>query len=63
MLHLRWPDKLPFEASAAARELGREKLAVWNGGVASPPPVFTEDAFGGALRTDAAEGRSAKKNE
>lgn len=46
---LTWTDKLPYENSKKARELGLKKLAERNGGVAPPRPIFTEDAFGNAL--------------
>ena len=46
---LTWAEKLRFEMSARARELGNELLAEKNGGVIPPLPVFTMDAFGNAL--------------
>lgn len=52
---LTWNDKLRFESSEKARELGRQKLAARNGGVVPPMPVFTQDAFGNDLVVDEAK--------
>jgi len=52
---LTWTDKLRFESTANARELGRQKLAARNGGVVPPMPTFTEDAFGNALIEESAK--------
>ena len=46
---LTWTDKLRFERSAKARELGNQRLAAKNGGVVPPMPIFTQDAFGNPL--------------
>ena len=46
---LTWSDKLRFESTAMARELGNRRLAAKNGGVVPPMPVFTQDAFGNPL--------------
>mmetsp|Transcript_42263 Transcript_42263/g.89884 ORF Transcript_42263/g.89884 Transcript_42263/m.89884 type:complete len:392 (+) Transcript_42263:46-1221(+) len=46
---LTWTDKLRFESSARARELGEQRLAARNGGVVPPMPLFTQDAFGNLL--------------
>jgi len=46
---LTWTDKLRYESSEKAQELGRQRLAARNGGVVPPMPIFTEDAFGNAL--------------
>eukprot|EP00529_Nitzschia_sp_RCC80_P031756 CAMPEP_0113481954 /NCGR_PEP_ID=MMETSP0014_2-20120614/22672_1 /TAXON_ID=2857 /ORGANISM="Nitzschia sp." /LENGTH=365 /DNA_ID=CAMNT_0000375461 /DNA_START=178 /DNA_END=1275 /DNA_ORIENTATION=- /assembly_acc=CAM_ASM_000159 len=49
---LTWTDKLQFEPSKKARELGREKLAARNGGIVPPTPIFTHDPFGNPLHDD-----------
>jgi len=49
MYELTWTDKLQFEISEKARELGRKKLAERHGGVVPPLPVFTQDPFGNPL--------------
>ena len=46
---LTWTDKLRFERSAKARELGNQRLAAKNGGTVPPIPIFTQDAFGNPL--------------
>lgn len=43
---LTWTDKLRFERSDKAKELGKKKLAVRHGGVVPPMPEFTQDSFG-----------------
>lgn len=43
---LTWTDKLRFERSDKAKELGKKKLAVRHGGVVPPMPKFTQDSFG-----------------
>lgn len=48
---LTWTDKLRFETSEKAQELGRRKLAERHGGVVPPLPVFTQDPFGNALES------------
>lgn len=48
---LTWTDKLRFERTTKAKELGKKKLAAKNGGVVPPMPVFTQDPFGNPLRS------------
>jgi len=48
---LSWLDKLPFEPTIRAKEMGKALQMERNKGVPPLPPVFTEDTFGNPIES------------